>query len=305
MPTAVGCLAGAVLLALAAGLIGPSLAAVLLTVLYGGTMTVAAGLEPHTRHATAGVAAACAVAALLPPVAHGHPALVAVQLGVQGLCTLVFAWRSGRLHASSPVEAAPGAWRVGSAQLVLAALDRRGRDDLAAVEWYSIPAAAGLLLAAGPRLFSGPSWPAWAPGSAGGCGAVDAARRRHLDGPREVGVLLVAALAMVGGARRSVRAPVLVGAGTALALSVGLAVRQLPWPLGSALIIGGALLAVGMLRERYPVADSARAWPTSADAASKDLRSEGDLAVAADRPRLPRRGSRRLETVTSWSGMTV
>ena len=59
---------------------------------------------------------------------------------------------------------------------------------------------------------------------------------------------------MVGGARWSVRAPVLVGAGTALAVSAGLGVRQLPWPLASALLIGSALLAVGMLRERHPVA---------------------------------------------------
>jgi hypothetical protein len=74
------------------------------------------------------------------------------------------------------------------------------------------------------------------------------------EGPREVSVLLIAALAMICGAHWSVRAPVLVGAGTALALSVGLVVRSLPWPLGAALIIGSALLAVGMLRERHPVA---------------------------------------------------
>jgi hypothetical protein len=47
---------------------------------------------------------------------------------------------------------------------------------------------------------------------------------------------------------------VLVGAGTALALSVGLVVRQLPLPLGAALIIGAVLLGLGMLRERRPVA---------------------------------------------------
>jgi hypothetical protein len=74
------------------------------------------------------------------------------------------------------------------------------------------------------------------------------------DGPRPTVLLAAAAGAMVIGARTCVRAPVLVGASTALALTVGLAVRQLPWPLGTALVIGSALLAVGVLRERYPVA---------------------------------------------------
>jgi hypothetical protein len=74
------------------------------------------------------------------------------------------------------------------------------------------------------------------------------------DNARAVAVLVVAAAAMVAGARRGVRAPLMIGAGTALALAVGLAVRQLPWPLGAALIVGSVLLAVGMIREQYPVA---------------------------------------------------
>jgi hypothetical protein len=45
---------------------------------------------------------------------------------------------------------------------------------------------------------------------------------------------------------------VLAGAGTALALAIGLAVRQAPWPLGAALIVGSVLLAIGALRERVP-----------------------------------------------------
>ena len=44
----------------------------------------------------------------------------------------------------------------------------------------------------------------------------------------------------------------LAGAGTALALAIGLAVRQAPWPLGAALIVGSVLLAIGALRERVP-----------------------------------------------------
>jgi hypothetical protein len=74
------------------------------------------------------------------------------------------------------------------------------------------------------------------------------------SGPRATLLLIAAAAAMVCGARAGVRAPLLVGAGTALALAVGLAVRQLPWPLGIALVIGSVLLAVGTFRERFPVA---------------------------------------------------
>jgi hypothetical protein len=254
VPTAVGCLGGAVLLALAADLLGPSIAAALLTLLYGATMIVAAGLEPHTRHATAGVAAACAGAALLPPIADSRPGVVAALLAAQGLFTLGFAWRSGRRHEAAAAEPALAGWRVGAAQLVLAAWISAALADLAAIECYSLPAAAGLLLAAGPRLASGPSWPSWAPGLLVAAVPSTLLAVATSAGLREVSVLLVAALAMVGGARWSVRAPVLVGAGTALALSVGLGVRQLPWPLGSALLIGSALLAVGMLRERHPVA---------------------------------------------------
>jgi hypothetical protein len=37
-------------------------------------------------------------------------------------------------------------------------------------------------------------------------------------------------------------------------LAIGLTVRALPWQLGTALVVGSALLAIGMLRERRPVA---------------------------------------------------
>jgi hypothetical protein len=149
---------------------------------------------------------------------------------------------------------AVGAWRVGAAQLVLAGWIAAAEAGLPAIEWYSLPAAAGLLLAAGPRLFQGPSWPAWGPALLMAAVPSTVSAAATSAGPREVMVLLIAAVAMIGGARWSVRAPVLVGAGTALALSLGLVVRQLPWPLGTALLVGTALLGLGMLRERRPVA---------------------------------------------------
>jgi len=67
-------------------------------------------------------------------------------------------------------------------------------------------------------------------------------------------VLAAAAVAMVAGGRAGVRAPLLVGAGTALAVALGLTARTLPWPVAAAVVVGVLLLAVGMLRERRPVA---------------------------------------------------
>lgn len=260
IPAAVGCLAGAVLLALAAGWLAPLVAALLLTGLYSATMTAGAGLEPHIRHATAGAAAACLVPAVLLPLANHEPEVLAGLLAAQGLATLGFAWRSGRRHtvASADGEETPhvaaGAWRVAAAQLVLAAWIVAVVTDRTAIEWYSLPAAMGLLAAAGPTLFHGASWPAWGPGLLVAAVPSTLSAAATSAGPREIGVLLVAAGAMVAGARLSVRAPVLVGAGAALALTVGLLVRQLPVPLGAALIVGVVLLALGMLRERRPVA---------------------------------------------------
>jgi hypothetical protein len=59
---------------------------------------------------------------------------------------------------------------------------------------------------------------------------------------------------MVMAGRTGLRAPLLVGAGAALAVALGLTARTLPWPVATALVVGVLLLAVGMLRERRPVA---------------------------------------------------
>jgi hypothetical protein len=39
-----------------------------------------------------------------------------------------------------------------------------------------------------------------------------------------------------------------------LALALGFTVRALPWPLGTALAVGAVLLALGVRRERRPIA---------------------------------------------------
>jgi hypothetical protein len=256
LPVAIGCLAAAVLLALPDGLLAPVSAAVLLTALYGAAMLIGAGLDPSSRRATAHAAAVCAVVAAVLLRVEGERTTLAVLLAVQGAFTLTWAWRTGRGHpVDTPVD--PGsatAWRGGALQLVLACWVFAAAADLAAVEWYSLPAAAGLLIAAGPKLFRGPSWPAWGPGL-----LVAAAPSAFLavttsDGGRAVAVLVAAAAVLVAGARTGVRAPLMVGAGTALALGLGFTVRALPWPLATALVVGCALLALGTRRESRPVA---------------------------------------------------
>jgi hypothetical protein len=253
LPTAVGCLAGAALLAVPDGLLSPVAAAAVLTALYATAMAVGSALDPASRRATARSAALCAVAAVLLISAEGRPTALALALTAQGLCTLGWAWRTGRHPAAGDDGESGAGWRIGAAQLVLAAWLAAAAAGLAAVEWYSLPAAAGLLIGAGPELVRGPSWPAWGPGLL--VAAVPSALSAVIasDAPRAVGVLVAAAVALVAGSQSGVRAPVTVGAGTALALAVGVVVRQLPWPLAVALMVGAALLTLGMLRERRPV----------------------------------------------------
>jgi hypothetical protein len=262
VPVAILCLAGAALLALPDGLLGPVAAAIILTALYGTAMTVGAGLDADSRRSTARAAAVCAVAADVLLRAEGEQPTLAAALAVQGAFTLGWAWRTRGdalpakdTVAESAADRPPAtAWRAGAAQLVAASWVAAAAAGLAAVEWYSLPAAAGLLIAAGPRLRRGPSWPAWGPGllvaaAPSGVLAVVAS-----DGARAVGVLVAAALVMVAGARAGLRAPLMVGAGTALAVGVGFTVQALPWPLATALVVGSVLLAIGVRRERRPVA---------------------------------------------------
>jgi len=252
LPVAVGCLAGAALLALPDRLFGPVTAAVLLTVLYAVAMIVGAGLDASSRNATARAAAICSLAAAVLLRAADERTTLAVLLAVQGVLTLSWAWRTHvpgePLHATSST-----AWRGGAFQLVAAAWFFAAAADLAAVEWYSLPAAAGLLIAAGPRLVDGPSWPAWGPGLLTAALPSAVLAITTSDGERAAAVLIAAAAVLVAGARTGVRAPLMVGAGTALALGLGFTVRALPWPLATALVVGAVLLALGMRRERFPV----------------------------------------------------
>jgi hypothetical protein len=117
-----------------------------------------------------------------------------------------------------------------------------------------LPLAAGLLVAAGPRLVRAASWPSWGPGLVVAFAPSTLWAVVDPAGGRAVWVLAAAVLALVGGARAGLAAPLGVGAGAALVLVLGLAVPALPWPLAAALVTGGGLLALGTLREWRPVA---------------------------------------------------
>jgi hypothetical protein len=256
LPAAIGCLAGAVLLALPDGYLSPVLAAVALTALYAVAMAAGSGLDSPSRGTTARTAAVCAVAAVVLLRARHDQTALTLVLAVQGLATLGWAWRTR--PGTDDEGWTRGAWRAGAAQLVLAAWVAFAAAGHTVIEWYSLPAAAGLLIAAGPQLWRGASWPAWGPGLLVAAAPSAVLAVTTPDVTRAVAVLVVAAAVLVAGARTGIRAPLMVGAGTSLALALGFTVRALPWPLGAALVVGATLLAVGARRERRPVAGFGR-----------------------------------------------
>ncbi|MCA0145045.1 SCO7613 C-terminal domain-containing membrane protein [Blastococcus sp. LR1] len=254
-PTALGCLAGAALLGLPDGWASPSAVAVLLTGLYVLALATTARLDRDSRRATAVAGAAVAAIAVGVLVTQGAAGPIAVHLAVQGAVTLAWAWWTGGPGtAADAAEDATTAWRVGAVQLVLAGWIAAADAGLGAVEAYSLPAAAGLLLASGRGLLRKASWPTWGPALVVAAAPSTVLAIASAELLRVVLVLGAAAVAMVAGGRAGLRAPLLVGAVTALALALGLAARSLPWPGAAVLIAGSILLVIGMLREHRPVA---------------------------------------------------
>lgn len=255
VPAAVGCLAGAALVAAASGLVGAGVAAVWLGLLYAASLGTGLALDRETRRATVVTGAVCAALAVVLLVLARDRGVLAVQLAAQGLLSCAWGWHVW--HTREPRDGEPEgtpAWRAGAAQLVVAAWTTAALADWSLAEAYSLPAALGLLLAAGPRLADGPSWPAWGPGLV--VAAVPSVVWAVVapGSTRPVLVLLVAGAVMGVAAWRAVRAPLLVAAWTAVALALGLALVALPLPVAGALVVGVVLLAVGARRERNPVA---------------------------------------------------
>ena len=255
VPAAVGCLAGAALVAAASGLVSAGVAAVWLGLLYAASLGTGLALDRETRRATVVTGAVCAALAVVLLVLARDRGVLAVQLAAQGLLSCAWGWHVW--HTREPRDGEPEgtpAWRAGAAQLVVAAWTTAALADWSVVEAYSLPAALGLLLAAGPRLADGPSWPAWGPGLVGAAAPSVVWAVVAPGSIRPVLILLVAGAVMGVAAWRAVRAPLLVAAWTAVALALGLALVALPLPVAGALVVGVVLLAVGARRERNPVA---------------------------------------------------
>ena len=262
-PVVVWLVSGSVLLALPADVLRPGIAAVLLAVVYTVAMETGAGLASDVRRPLARAAALTGLAAIVLAVVTRERAELLAVLLVQGLATLGWAARTGRSTGTDVVTADPDdevaeeistGWRIGAAQLTAAGWTASSLAGWHALEAWTLPLALGLLVAAGPRLLRGASWPAWGPGLVVAAVPSTVAAVLEPDGPRPVPVLVVAVLVLLAGGRAGVRAPLAMGAITAVLLVLGLAVPALPWPLTAALVVGIALLAWGTLRESRPVA---------------------------------------------------
>ncbi|PRY49693.1 hypothetical protein LY71_105137 [Geodermatophilus tzadiensis] len=259
-PTALGCLAAAALLAVLAGLLPPGGCAAALTALYAASLATRPRSAADVRGPTGAVGAVSAAAALVVLAGHGAWGQLAAHLAVQG--TLTWAWglhrgRSAEADADAGAAAEAGSCRrIGAAEVVAAAWTCAALAGSAVVESWTLPAAAGLLLAAGPRLLDGrePSWPTWGPGLLTAAVPSTVAAVVQPGALRPVLVLAVAAGVVALPGRMALRAPLVTAAATAVALAVGLAVAVLPLPVAGVLVVGGALLALGARRESRAVA---------------------------------------------------
>ena len=123
LPTAIGCLAGSVLLALPDRLLDEVSAATLLTVFYGVAMAVGSGLDAASRRATSRAAAASAAAAVLLLVAARRGATrwrwSSLSRAVHPRLGLADRARPRPGGRGRGLRAPPGG--LGAAQLVLAA----------------------------------------------------------------------------------------------------------------------------------------------------------------------------------------
>jgi hypothetical protein len=252
LPWAVGCLAAAAVAAVPAGWLDPVPAAVVLTALYGAGLALATTVAAPSRRPTLVAAGACAAAAVVLVVLQTDREPLALLLALQGLATVEWAgWTATAEEPPSP------AWRVGAAQWTVAIWLAVSAGSVHVLEEYTLPLAAGLLLSQGPRLVTGPSWPAWGPGLL--VAAVPSAVMAVvLPGiTRPVVVLTVAALVLVLAAAAGLRAPLMIGAGTAVGTTLALALATVVWPVLAALVIGAVLLGVGAREELSPVASFA------------------------------------------------
>lgn len=251
VPTAVGCLAGATLVAVPAGVVGAGTAAGLLTGLYAAGLLTASQLAGDARRPTVVASVAAAGAGIVLLALRRDLDALAVLLAAQGAIAIGWGWLTTRPAPEPPPSSA---WRIGAAALTVAAEVAAYDSGVRVLEAFTLPLAAGLLLGAGPRLLRGPSWPAWGPGLL--VAAVPSGLLAVLapGSARPVAVLAVAAAGMLAAGVLGVRAPLTIGAGTAVGVALGLALGALLWPLAGVLAVGAVLLVVGARREELPAA---------------------------------------------------
>jgi len=237
LPVAVGCLAGATLLAEADGSLGSRWAGPLLLGL-AVVALAAASLERHHR-AELPLAGAAVVVGLVA-VAHvgrtGDPTALGGALAVLGAALIAYAAGTGR----DPARAG------GCAALLTAVWLVAAGEGAQVAEAYTLPLAAVLLLYAGPRLATAPSWSAWGPALAAAFGPSVFLALVEPDLLRVLLVVLAATVTTTAATGWAVQAPFVVGAASLAVLAVGRLVAVLPAPgLAAFAVAGAVLLAVG------------------------------------------------------------
>jgi hypothetical protein len=238
LPVAVGCLAGAALLADAGGVLTPTQtgwALLGLAVAALGAATLLRGRDPELPLALTGSVIGGLALAVPGDWSRGAAPLTVLGAALTGYGTVA---HRGEARA------------LGCAGLVASAWLAAATAGVSVVEAWSLPAAGGLLLYSGRRLADAPSWPAWGPALLTGftpsvCLAV--------TGPGTGRLLLVVAAATLTATAatwRGVQAPFVVGSGALVVVAVGRLVKALPWPALVAVAVAGALLVtVGALYE--------------------------------------------------------
>ncbi|SDY02765.1 hypothetical protein SAMN05661080_02069 [Modestobacter sp. DSM 44400] len=234
LPVAVGCLAGATLLADAGQVVTPGQTGWLLVALAVaslGVTTLLRGQHPELPLATAGTVVG-GLGLLVP----SDWSTAAAPLAVLGAALTGYAARAGRR----------GVRAAGCAALVAAAWLAVASAGPHVVEGWSLPAAAGLLLFSGRRLVDAPSWPAWGPALLTGFVPSVALAGTEPGTVRLLLVVAAATLTTTAATNWGVQAPFVVGAGALVVVAVGRVVEALPRSgLVAVAVAGALLLAVG------------------------------------------------------------
>ena len=237
LPVAVGCLAGAALLAEADGTLDPRWTGPLLLALAVLSLAAAA-LERHstTEVPLAGSAVVVGLLAVVHLGRTGGTGASAAGFAVLGAALIGYSTRTGR---------APG--RAGGCALLITGAELAVADTgTHVVEAYSLPLAGVLLLYSGRRLATAGSWSAWGPALAAGYLPSVFLALVQPDLARVVLVVVAATVTTTAATGWGVRAPFLVGAGTLTVVAVGRLVAVLPAPGLLAFGLAGAvLLGVG------------------------------------------------------------